>query len=159
LARARYTCTGNGTLHGMAWDLRWRAAQLYPSVVRWPTQVAVYGLIATMGVGCGLYASRGGDALTPMDDPALTAHRVSGDPPEFASIEILPEGSNPQGTVVSVLDVTVRTDLPEPVETTCAGGIGVGVRLKSGRDLHYSPCAMPGEIVELRDSLRRAASP
>src|SRR3954469_12422054 len=111
--------------------------------VRWLTQLAAYGVIATMGVGCGLYASGGHVLTVPMDDPALTAQRVTGDPPDFASIEILPEGSNPQGTAVSMLDVPIRTDLPEPVETTCASGTGVGVRLKSGRNLHYSPCAMP----------------
>ena len=127
--------------------------------MRWPTQLAAYGLIATMGVGCGLYASGGHSLTMPMDDPALTAHRVTHDPPDFASIEILPEGTQPQGTVVSALDVTVRSDLPEPVETTCATGTGVGVRLQSGRNLHYSPCAMPREIVELRDSLWRAGAP
>jgi hypothetical protein len=127
-------------------------------IVRWPTQIAAYGLIATMGVGCGLFAS-GNDATTGINGVALTAHRVTGDPPVFASIEVLPEGSNPQGTVVSALDVTIRADLPEPVVETTCGGYGVGVRLKSGRDLHYSPCAMPPEIKELRDSLLRAAAP
>jgi hypothetical protein len=129
--------------------------------VRWITQCATYGLIATMGVGCGLFASGGSDSLDghEITGAALTADRVTGDPPVFASIEIMPEGSNPQGTVVSMLDVTVRADLPEPVAETTCGGYGVGVRLRSGRNLHYSPCAMPPEIKELRDSLLRAAAP
>ena len=126
--------------------------------MRWLTQMGAYGLIAMMGAGCGLIASRN-DATTEITGPILTANRVTGDPPVFASIEVLPEGSNPQGTVVSALDVTVPADLPEPVAETTCGGYGVGVRLKSGRNLHYSPCAMPPEIKDLRDSLLRAAAP
>jgi hypothetical protein len=120
--------------------------------VRWLTRVAALATVAAVGVGCGLYVSRGADVPT--------GHRVTGDPPVFASIEIQPEGSNPQGAAVSVLDVDVAADMPEPVETTCAdGGAGVGVRLNSGRSLHYAPCAMPREIIELRDSLYRADAP
>jgi hypothetical protein len=128
--------------------------------VRWPTQFVAYGLIATMGVGCGLFAAGGNNSQGhEVAGPALTANRITGDPPVFASIEVLPEGSNPQGTVVSGLDVAIRDDLPEPVVDTTCGGYGVGVRLKSGRNLHYSPCAMPPEIKELRDSLLRSAAP
>jgi hypothetical protein len=105
-------------------------------------------MAAVIGVGCGAVASGGFPPVT---------ERIDGDPPVSASVEFAgnAEGTTPQGAAITSLDIDVRADLPEPVATTC-DGLGVGVLLRSGRDVHYPPCAMPREIVELRDSLYRA---
>ena len=98
-------------------------------------------------MGCGAAASGGFPPVT---------ERIVDDPPVSASVEFQgnAEGTTPQAAAITSLDIDVRTDLPEPAVTTCDGA-GVGVVLRSGRDIHYPPCAMPREIAELRDSLYR----
>ncbi len=106
-------------------------------------------VVLLLGVGCGLIASGGTTA------PPLPTERVQGDPPVTAGFEVQPEGTTPPDIAVGALDVTVPADLPLPVATTCAG-LWVDVHLRSGRVLRYPPCAMPPEIVALRDSALRA---
>ena len=113
------------------------------------TRAVVLTLIGLLGVGCGLIAS-GGDTGAP-----LPTDRVQGDPPMSAGFEVRPEGTTPPDVAVTALDVAVRPDPPVPATTDC-DGMWVDVHLQSGRVLRYPPCAMPREIVELRDSALRA---
>ena len=116
---------------------------------RFTAAIAFVGLLL-LGVGCGLIAS-GGSTTAP-----LPTERVQGDPPVTVGYAFVAgaEGSTPQDTPVSELDVSVRDDLPVPATTEC-GGLAIDVHLRSGRVLRYPPCAVPPEIAAMRDSSLR----